>query len=80
MLFDASCSPGTRVWQSQHHLENDWRQPRLQNGTFPVWDIPCAPHTVPARENPLSQIPWELPAWLPVDNVPASHWIFSLQS
>lgn len=38
------CSPGTRVWQAQHHLDNDWRQPLPQK-----WDIPtCGPHTCPS--------------------------------
>lgn len=38
------------------------------------------PHTVPARAHPLSQLPWELPARLPVDNTPARRisWGFLL--
>lgn len=69
----AGCSPGTRV---RHHLDKDWRQLRLQNGIFPAWEDPWSSHGACT----LSQLSWELPARLPVDNTPARRisWGFLL--
>lgn len=46
----AGCSPGTRV---RHHLDNDRRQPRLQNGIFPAWEDPWSSHGACTCPSPL---------------------------